>query len=143
MTANNVFESANYLSTKDEADRLSRASFIRQMSAAGSGMSEPGDLRTDALDDAPAKREMHAPANPGRGLRNPIIADSTAETLLQVGCCLNFIGRVHADLADWEAIAETSDIGGPGSMSWEQHRGLSLLTDCVRAAVMYELERVG
>lgn len=86
---------------------------------------------------------MSNPVNPVLGVRNPIIDANTPGTLFQVGCCLAFISRVHADLADWEAIAETSDIGGPDAMSWEQHRGLSLLTDCVRAAVMYELERVG
>jgi len=85
---------------------------------------------------------MNTAPNAGIDLRNPIIADTTADTLFQVGCCLAFIGKVHSDLADWEVLAQSGAVVGPDTLSWEQHRGLSLLTDCVRSAVLYELERV-
>lgn len=72
---------------------------------------------------------------------NPLIEESTADTLFQVQCCLSFISRVHADLADWESLAMPSGVSGPDSLTWEQHRGLHMLTECVRAAVLYELDR--
>jgi len=75
-------------------------------------------------------------------LRNPIIGPTTADTLFQVQCCLGLIGRIHEDASDWKVRTEESDIGGPDELSWEEHRGLSLLTACVRSAVLYELERV-
>lgn len=79
----------------------------------------------------------------GIGLRNPIIADTTGDTLFQVECCLAFIARVHEDIADWQSVA-APDMGfsGPDAMNMEQHRGLSLLVECVRSAVLYEMERV-
>ncbi|MCK2128228.1 hypothetical protein MX652_16275 [Thauera aromatica] len=73
---------------------------------------------------------------------NPLIENTTADTLHQVQCCLSFIGRVHADLADWKVISETSEAYGPDDLSSEQHRGMSLLLACVRAAVLHEIERV-
>lgn len=72
---------------------------------------------------------------------NPLIEETTAETLFQVQCCLAFISRVHADLSDWEAQSKPSGISGPDDLTWEQHRGLHLMTECVRAAVLYELDR--
>lgn len=72
---------------------------------------------------------------------NPLIEETTADTLFQVQCCLSFISRVHSDLADWELLAQTSDVCGPDSLTWEQHRGLHMLAECVRAAVNYECER--
>lgn len=73
---------------------------------------------------------------------NPIIGDSTADTLFQVNCCLSFIARVHEDFADWQSVA-APDMGfsGPDAMNMDQHRGLALLVKCVRAAVMHEMER--
>lgn len=85
---------------------------------------------------------MSTTHNAVRELRNPIISDTTADTLFQVGCCLSFVSRLHEDMSDWQVLAGTSGVGGPDGMSFEQHRGLSLLTACVHQAVMYEMERV-
>lgn len=73
---------------------------------------------------------------------NPIIGDNTADTLFQVECCLSFIARVHEDIADWQSVA-APDMGfsGPDAMNMEQHRGLALLVECVRAAVLHEMDR--
>jgi len=85
---------------------------------------------------------MSMTPNAGQGLRNPIIGDNTADTLFQVECCLSFIARVHEDIADWQSVA-APDMGfsGPDAMNMEQHRGLALLVECVRAAVLHEMDR--
>jgi hypothetical protein len=83
---------------------------------------------------------MATTPNAGRGLRNPIIADTPGDTLYQVECCLAFIARVHEDLADWQAAC-AGDEGGPDAMNIDQHRGLALLVECVRAAVLHEMDR--
>lgn len=85
---------------------------------------------------------MTTPHDEGIGLRNPIIGDNTADTLFQVECCLSLISRVHEDLADWQSISVGGGVGGPDAMNMDQHRGLSLLVECVRSAVLYEMERV-
>lgn len=77
------------------------------------------------------------------GSVNPIIGDTQTDTLHQVACCLSFLGRVHADLADWACLAEVSALSGPDEMGWKQHRGLALLVECVRAACLHEMERGG
>lgn len=69
---------------------------------------------------------------------NPIIERERADTLQQVECCLAFIQRVHADAADWKMVATAAGCGGPDEMTAEEHRGLSLLASCVRAAVQFE-----
>ncbi|HAF53890.1 MAG TPA: hypothetical protein DCL01_01405 [Thauera sp.] len=83
---------------------------------------------------------MSMTPNAGHGLRNPIIGDTTGDTLYQVECCLSFISRVHEDLADWQG-AMAMQSGGPDAMNVDQHRGLALLIECVRSAVLHEMER--
>jgi len=83
---------------------------------------------------------MSMTPNAGRDLRNPIIGDTTGDTLFQVECCLAFVARVHEDLADWQSVCN-GDGGGPDAMNMDQHRGLALLVECVRSAVLHEMER--
>lgn len=83
---------------------------------------------------------MNTTPNAGHGLRNPIIGDNAGDTLFQVECCLSFIARVHEDLADWQSVCN-GEPGGPDAMNMDQHRGLALLIECVRAAVLHEMDR--
>lgn len=83
---------------------------------------------------------MSTTLNAGQRLRNPIIGDNVGDTLFQVECCLSFIARVHEDLADWQSVCN-GEAGGPDAMNMDQHRGLALLIECVRAAVLHEMDR--
>lgn len=81
---------------------------------------------------------MNAMPKAGSSLRNPIIGDNIGDTLFQVECCLSFISRVHEDFADWQSVCN-GEAGGPDAMNMEQRRGLALLVECVRSAVLHEM----
>lgn len=70
--------------------------------------------------------------------RNPIIGGNVADTLCNAACAVEFLQRVHSDLADWMMLSETSAIGGPEAPSQNEQRGLHLLLGCIGAALWFE-----
>lgn len=73
--------------------------------------------------------------------RNPIIGDHRDDTLHRAACVVAFLGRYHADRADFKFLDETSDsICGPDNLSSNAEKGLAHICETVAAALWFEVE---
>lgn len=74
-------------------------------------------------------------------LLNPLIGGSRDYTLFQAACAVEFLSRLHGDLADWRQLADGNHVSsGPSELSANELRGLSMLTKCISAALHFEVE---
>lgn len=72
---------------------------------------------------------------------NPLLGLCRTDTLESVEYALAFLSRFHSDHSDWLYQEELQNTAGPGPMTFEEAKGLALLTECVRSAVRYEIQR--
>lgn len=73
-------------------------------------------------------------------MSNPIIGQTPIDTLYQAACAVEFLGRMHGDLADWQSLAAGSDICGPENLLANERRGLSVLCSCIASALNFEVD---
>lgn len=72
--------------------------------------------------------------------RNPIIGETSDETLYSLGCAVSYLAQVHGELASAAMQMQGAGIRFPLEYSANQHRGLGLLLECVESALWFELE---
>ena len=72
---------------------------------------------------------------------NPLIGDSSSETLINPGCAIALLRRFLNKCADEWFMSETAGYVMPDSLYGDEYRGLSHLLGCVHGAIAYAYEQ--
>lgn len=71
---------------------------------------------------------------------NPIIGDTCMETLHNAACVASFLARLQLDRSDGLSLAEEGAGHPPDTLSANETRGLSFVTEALAAALWFEAE---
>lgn len=72
--------------------------------------------------------------------RNPIIGDSSVDTLHNAACVASFLARLQIDRSDSLFLGETASAESPDPLNANETRGLYFVTEALAAALWFELE---
>ena len=87
-----------------------------------------------------SKRAIHCPLRIKVSEINPLIGETSGDSLHAISTAVQAIRGIHDRLADWGAISALNGMAEPPDMTPEEHQGIGYLLGCIRGALEYAIE---